>query len=171
MGRAHEVRAASMAATAAKRSALYMRASKEIYMAAKSGEPDPNSNLALRAVLEKYKGQGITKEVIKEQVTKGLEGVDHDGLDNIVIAYEPVWAIGTGKNASKEIAQDICHYIREVLASLYCPKCASKVRIMYGGSVKPNNIHEYLLEEDVDGALVGGASLTAASFAELVKNI
>ena len=68
MGRAHEVRAASMAATAAKRSALYMRASKEIYMAAKSGEPDPNSNLALRAVLEKYKGQGITKKLSKERL-------------------------------------------------------------------------------------------------------
>lgn len=148
------------------------------------GETNEVCNLKIKALLahnmkaiycvgetEAQFDQGITKEVIKEQVTKGLEGVDHDGLDNIVIAYEPVWAIGTGKNASKEIAQDICHYIREVLTSLYCPKCASKVRIMYGGSVKPNNIHEYLLEEDVDGALVGGASLTAASFAELVKNI
>src|SRR5574344_1984144 len=79
MGRAHEVRAASMAATAAKRSALYMRASKEIYMAAKSGEPDPNSNLALRAVLEKYKGQGITKEVIQRAIerAKGKDGANY----------------------------------------------------------------------------------------------
>ena len=79
MGRAHEVRAASMAATAAKRSALYMRASKEIYMAAKSGEPDPNSNLALRAVLEKYKGQGMTKEVIQRAIVraKGKDGANY----------------------------------------------------------------------------------------------
>lgn len=115
--------------------------------------------------------KGITKDVIKAQVEEGLKDVAHDDLDKIVIAYEPVWAIGTGKSASSEIAENICKYIRDLLGELYCPKCAAKVQIMYGGSVKPNNIHEYLSQEDVDGALVGGASLTADSFAELIKNI
>ena len=115
--------------------------------------------------------KGITKDVIKEQVNVGLKDVDASDLDKIVIAYEPVWAIGTGKSASKEIAEDICRYIRSLLAELYTKELADTVRVMYGGSVKPHNIHEYLLEEDVDGALVGGASLTAESFADLIKNI
>jgi triosephosphate isomerase len=89
----------------------------------------------------------------------------------IVLAYEPVWSIGTGKNASVEIAQDICSYIRGLINELFGKVASQKVQILYGGSVKPNNIHDYLQAEDVDGALVGGASLKSASFKELLENI
>jgi triosephosphate isomerase len=89
----------------------------------------------------------------------------------IVIAYEPVWSIGTGKNASVEIAQDICSYIRELINEIFGKVAASKIQILYGGSVKPENIHDYLQAEDVDGALVGGASLKSDSFQALLENI
>ena len=88
----------------------------------------------------------------------------------MVIAYEPVWSIGTGKNASKEIAQDICSFIRELVRKEY-GDAADKVRILYGGSVKPENVHDYLAQKDVDGALVGGASLKVESFKQLIENI
>ena len=89
----------------------------------------------------------------------------------MVIAYEPVWSIGTGKNASKEIAQDVCSFIRNEVASLYGKEVAEKVIIQYGGSVKPNNVKEYLTQPDIDGALVGGASLKAETFIELISNL
>lgn len=114
--------------------------------------------------------EGKTKEVIKEQVLRGLEGLDGEDLQHIVIAYEPVWSIGTGKNASKEIAEDICGYIRSLIRDVY-GDISEDIRILYGGSVKPENIHDYLAQEDVDGALVGGASLNADSFKQLINNI
>ena len=119
--------------------------------------------------LQEYEA-GQTKAVVKRQTLKGLEGLGKAFVENMVIAYEPVWSIGTGKNASKEIAQDICSFIRELVKEQY-GDAAEKVRILYGGSVKPENVHDYLLQADVDGALVGGASLKVDSFKALIENI
>jgi triosephosphate isomerase (TIM) len=112
-----------------------------------------------------------TKEFIKEQILTGLKDVKPEDMSKVVIAYEPIWSIGTGKNASKEIAEDICGYIRKLVRGLYGAKVANRVRILYGGSVKPNNIKEYLSEKDIDGALVGGASLELESFKGLLTSI
>lgn len=111
---------------------------------------------------------GRTKEVIKEQIEVGLENVDP--ISDVVIAYEPVWSIGTGKNASKEIAEDICAYIRALLKDKYGFE-SENVRILYGGSVKPDNIKAYMAMPNIDGALVGGASLNVESYQELINNI
>ena len=119
--------------------------------------------------LEEYEA-GRTKEVVKRQTLKGLEGLGKQFVNDMVIAYEPVWSIGTGKNASKEIAQDICSFIRDLVKEQY-GNAAENVRILYGGSVKPENVHDYLLQPDVDGALVGGASLKVDSFKALIENI
>ena len=112
-----------------------------------------------------------TKNVVKTQVVEGLKDLGSDYVANMIIAYEPVWSIGTGKNASKEIAQDVCSFIRNEVASLYGKEVAEKVIIQYGGSVKPNNVKEYLTQPDIDGALVGGASLKAETFIELISNL
>lgn len=114
---------------------------------------------------------GTTKDIIKEQLVNGLVNVAASDVANMVIAYEPVWSIGTGKNASSAIAQDICGFVRETIASLYGKEVADKVLVQYGGSVKPNNIKEYLNQADIDGALVGGASLQVASYIEMIKNL
>jgi len=114
---------------------------------------------------------GQTKKVVKEQVVKGLANLDAEYVSKMIIAYEPVWSIGTGKNASKEIAQDVCGFIRNEVAKLYGKRVANKVIIQYGGSVKPNNVKEYLTQPDIDGALVGGASLKAETFIELISNL
>ena len=119
--------------------------------------------------LEQFE-KGVTKKVIEEQVLEGIKGLSKAYVENMVIAYEPVWSIGTGKNASKEIAQDICSYIRELIKKEY-GDASSKIRILYGGSVKPENVHDYLAQADVDGALVGGASLKVDSFRQLIENI
>lgn len=115
--------------------------------------------------------EGITKDVIREQVVVGLQGLTKEDMPYIVIAYEPVWSIGTGKNASAEIAEDICSFIRSIINDLFGKIASQKILILYGGSVKPENIHNYLAQEDVDGALVGGASLKSESFKALVDNI
>lgn len=100
-------------------------------------------------------------EVVEKQVIECLKDIPQDSVKrNIVIAYEPIWAIGTGKTASSEQAQDMCKFIRNVVAKLYSEKIANSLRIQYGGSVKPSNVSEILSKEDIDGALVGGASLT-----------
>lgn len=114
---------------------------------------------------------GITKDVIREQIVTGLMNLSKNDMSNVVLAYEPVWSIGTGKNASVEIAEDICSYIRGLISEIFGKVASQKVQILYGGSVKPNNIHDYLQAEDVDGALVGGASLKSESFKELLENI
>lgn len=119
--------------------------------------------------LEQFE-KGSTKEVIKHQVSVGLNSLSKEFVNNMVIAYEPVWSIGTGKNASKEIAEDICGYIRSLVKELY-GEASENVRILYGGSVKPENVRDYLAQPNVDGALVGGASLKIDSFEQLVKNI
>ena len=110
-----------------------------------------------------------TKEVVCKQVQEGLEGLDKNYVAKMIIAYEPVWSIGTGKNASAAIAEDICGYIRLVVRKMFGKRVADKVIIQYGGSVKPNNVAEYLAQENVDGALVGGASLKAETFKELIR--
>ena len=119
--------------------------------------------------LEEFE-KGITKKVIEEQIKVGLTALKKENKEKMVIAYEPVWSIGTGKNASKEIAQDICSFIRELIREHY-GDIADNVRILYGGSVKPENVHDYLAQADVDGALVGGASLKVDSFRQLIENI
>ncbi len=114
---------------------------------------------------------GRTKAVIRDQLLVGLAGMTAEHLQHVVIAYEPVWSIGTGKNASKEHAQDIASYIRERLEEMFNLDAAQQTLILYGGSVKPNNIKDYLTQPDVDGALVGGASLNVTSFEELLTNM
>jgi triosephosphate isomerase len=114
---------------------------------------------------------GRTKAVIRDQLLVGLAGMTAEHLQHVVIAYEPVWSIGTGKNASKEHAQDIAIYIRERLEEMFNAESSQKTLILYGGSVKPNNIKDYLSQPDVDGALVGGASLNVTSFEELLTNM
>ena len=111
-----------------------------------------------------------TKEVVGEQVRVGLKDLTAEQVKDLVVAYEPVWSIGTGKNASTEIAQDICKFIRDELRNLF-GDVADDIRILYGGSVKPENIKAYLSCPDVDGALVGGASLKIDSYELLLNNI
>ena len=112
---------------------------------------------------------GKTNEVLKEQLTLGLKDFDKNKALNIVVAYEPVWAIGTGKTATPEIAQEAHIYIRKVLEDLFGQDVADGIRILYGGSVKPGNIKELMAMDDIDGVLVGGASLEPESFASIVK--
>lgn len=114
---------------------------------------------------------GRTKSIVKEQLLIGLMDIAKEDTDKIVVAYEPVWSIGTGKNASVEIAEDICGYIRKLLADMFGQEKADTIRVLYGGSVKPVNVNVYMKAPDIDGALVGGASLAPDSFAELIKNI
>ena len=109
-----------------------------------------------------------TKNVCKVQVEKALENVSKEDISKVVVAYEPIWAIGTGKTATSEDANDVIKYIREVLAGLY-GELANEVRIQYGGSVKPANVSEIMSQSDIDGALVGGASLAPNDFTQLVN--
>ncbi len=113
---------------------------------------------------------GRTFDVVKDHVVNSLAGLTKEDMQNVVIAYEPVWAIGTGINATKEEAEEVHKYIRGLLKDMFGESTAQSVRIQYGGSVKPENIKELISQEDVDGALVGGASLKADSFARIVKN-
>jgi triosephosphate isomerase len=117
----------------------------------------------------KEREQGKTFDVLKDHVAGALSGLSSEEVLRIVIAYEPVWAIGTGKTATPAQAQEAHKYIRDLLRKLYDQEVASELRIQYGGSVKPDNIAELMRQPDVDGALVGGASLQVASFSEIVK--
>lgn len=109
------------------------------------------------------------EEKVKNQLIKNLQNVKSEDIDSVVIAYEPIWAIGTGKTASSDDAEQMCKYIRDLITDLYNKDLSSKIRIQYGGSVKPDNIKEIMLKENIDGALVGGASLDAVSFASLIN--
>ncbi|MBR0294559.1 MAG: triose-phosphate isomerase [Bacilli bacterium] len=113
---------------------------------------------------------GKTKDVVGKQVREGLKDLTKDDVKKLVVAYEPVWSIGTGKNASTDIAQDVCKFVRDVLKELF-GEVADEIRVLYGGSVKPDNIKAYLSCKDVDGALVGGASLKIDSYEALLNNI
>jgi triosephosphate isomerase len=113
--------------------------------------------------------QNETFTVIEGQVKAGFDGLTADEMRKLVLAYEPIWAIGTGKTASPDQAQEVHAFIREKLSGLFNPDVAATARIQYGGSVKPENVAELMAQPDLDGALVGGASLKADSFAQLVK--
>ena len=113
--------------------------------------------------------EGKTKDVIERQVKEGLKGLNE--TSEFVIAYEPVWAIGTGKTATPELAEKVHSFIREILAEMFGKEKADSIRILYGGSVKPENAAGLMSQPNIDGSLVGGASLKAESFAKIVKSI
>ncbi len=135
---------------------------KKVYSAVKH---DLTPILCVGELLEERES-GRTLEVVKRQLTEGLKYISEK--DNFVIAYEPVWAIGTGKTATPQIAQEVHKFIRLELSELFGKEKADSTRILYGGSVKPENISGLMEMEDIDGALVGGASLDANSFAKIV---
>lgn len=116
---------------------------------------------------EEERDRGVTFVVVDRQVNGALADVAESQLPDLVIAYEPIWAIGTGRTATPAQAQEVHQAIRARLGTLYSEEAAGSVRILYGGSVKPNNIDELMAEPDIDGALVGGASLDAASFTRI----
>ena len=113
--------------------------------------------------------QGTAERVVSGQLSGGLSGLTASDLDRIIVAYEPVWAIGTGRSATPEQAQEMHAFIRRVFADRYSDQAAQEVRILYGGSVKADNIAGLMAKDDIDGALVGGASLKADSFAKIVN--
>lgn len=146
------------------------------------GETDENVNKKVKAAYQygllpivcvgeklEQREQGVTRDVVRTQVEKGLAGLAKEQVTTLVVAYEPVWAIGTGKTASDEDAQQVIGFVRSVIAGMYGDDAAEKVRIQYGGSVKPDNISGLMKMKDIDGALVGGASLDAGNFAAIVK--
>ncbi|MEH7252739.1 triose-phosphate isomerase [Neobacillus niacini] len=112
---------------------------------------------------------GETMDFVATQIQKALTGLTDDQVKQTVIAYEPIWAIGTGKSSTSQDANDVCAHIRQVVAKQFSEEVANAVRIQYGGSVKPENIKEYMAQPDIDGALVGGASLEARSFLQLLE--
>lgn len=145
------------------------------------GETDETVNRKLGAALagdlvpvfcigesETERENGATFSVLDKQIKKGLEGFSLTGLERLVIAYEPVWAIGTGKTATKEQAQEVHRHIRSRIEAAFGDSLARSMRILYGGSVKPDNISALMSMPDVDGALVGGASLDADTFSKIV---
>ena len=124
--------------------------------------------LCVGETLEEREG-GIMEQVINTQVEKALVGLTGEQIKQLVIAYEPVWAIGTGRTATADQANEVCALIRRKVAELFCEECANEMRIQYGGSVKANNAAEIMGKSDIDGALVGGAALKADSFSQIVK--
>ena len=112
---------------------------------------------------------GTTNSFVSNQVVKALEGITKEEAADLIFAYEPIWAIGTGKTATPEMAEETCKEIRKTIESLYDSETAEKIRIQYGGSVNPGNIDELLSQEDIDGALIGGASLDPEKFLYMVN--
>ena len=112
---------------------------------------------------------GETKSLVKVQIEKAFAGISAADAVKVIVAYEPIWAIGTGKTASSQDANDVIAYIREVLETVYGDETSEEIRIQYGGSVKPSNVEEIMNESDIDGALVGGASLEPSDFIQLVN--
>lgn len=146
------------------------------------GELDQHVNLKVRAILKSAmtpilccgetlaeREAGSTEAKVSGQVIAGLQGVTAEQVGGLVIAYEPIWAIGTGRTATAEDAQTVCGAIRAVVAQSFGDTAAAKVRIQYGGSVKPSNAAELMAQPDIDGALVGGASLDADDFARIIN--
>jgi len=113
--------------------------------------------------------EGDTELVVKRQVETGLDGVSEGALDDMIIAYEPVWAIGTGKTATPEDVDKVHAYIRSVMSDKFSNAAASGIRVLYGGSVKPENVDGLMTKPNIDGALVGGASLKSESFLRIIK--
>ncbi|MBP1744717.1 MAG: Triosephosphate isomerase [Firmicutes bacterium] len=145
-------------------------------------ETDETVNKKVRAALEnglvpivccgetlEEREDEITRDIIDKQIRRGLKGFSEDEIETVVVAYEPIWAIGTGKTATDEQANEAIAFIRTVIASMYGKETADKVRIQYGGSVKPGTIRAQMEKSDIDGALVGGASLKASDFAAIVN--
>ncbi len=145
------------------------------------GETDETVNRKVRAVLahdmrpilcvgetEEQRDAGDARGVVVSQLKGSLDGVDVGDPDDLVVAYEPVWAIGTGKTATPDDAQEMCAAVRETIGELFGGDFARQVRVQYGGSVKPANVAELMARPDLDGALVGGASLTAEDFALVI---
>ena len=146
------------------------------------GETDVTVNKRVRAALDngmtvilcvgeylEQREQGITAELVALQTKIALQGVSKEELSRVIIAYEPVWAIGTGKTATAEQANEVCAIIRETVKGLYDEAAANAMTIQYGGSMNAKNAAELLAQPDVDGGLIGGASLKPADFAEIVK--
>lgn len=131
-------------------------------------------NAGLKPVLcigetEIQRDEEKTFTILDKQVSDGLKGLDSDALSDLVIAYEPVWAIGTGKTAKVDQVRQVHEYLRSLIGKLYSTTFADQTRLLYGGSVKPENVQELMGIEDVDGALVGGASLDAKKFINIIK--
>lgn len=118
--------------------------------------------------LEEREGN-ITEKVVGAQVRAGLEGLTAEQVETVVIAYEPIWAIGTGRTATSDQANEVCAFVRRTVAEMFGQAAADKVRVQYGGSVKADNIAELMAKSDIDGALVGGASLDAVGFSKIAK--
>jgi triosephosphate isomerase len=118
---------------------------------------------------QKQRSEDKTDEILEEQFIHGLKGISKEDAENIIIAYEPVWAIGTGKTATSEIAEHVHLFIRKLVIKHFDKKIAKNIHILYGGSVKPNNVEELMQQENIDGVLVGGASLDYKVFAEIVN--
>ncbi len=118
---------------------------------------------------EEQRDAGQVEDILKTQLEAALSGFGFDDFEELVIAYEPVWAIGTGNTATPEQANEAHGVIRDVISNLFNPGVAEKIRVIYGGSVKPHNVQELMAQPDIDGALVGGASLSADDFADIVK--
>lgn len=146
------------------------------------GETDQNVNRKVKAVLghglapimcvgetlEQHE-KGKSRDVVQGQVLAGLEGVAPEDAQRLIVAYEPIWAIGTGKTALPEDANDVIRLIRALVSAGLGQRAAQEIPILYGGSIKPDNIREFVREPEIDGALVGGASLEAESFASICR--
>ncbi|MDO4744591.1 MAG: triose-phosphate isomerase [Clostridia bacterium] len=145
-------------------------------------ETDETVNLKTKKALEKglvpivcvgesleEREAGITMDLIAIQTKKAFAGISAEDAKKVVIAYEPIWAIGTGKTATAEQAQEVCEGIRKIFAELYCEECSKEVTIQYGGSMNAGNAAELLEKNDIDGGLIGGASLKTEDFAVIVK--
>lgn len=146
------------------------------------GETDETVNFRTKAALDagmtvilcvgemlSDRENGITEELVALQIKVALRNVEKEQLSRVIIAYEPVWAIGTGKTATAQQAQEVCAYIRNVIASIYDKETADSITIQYGGSMNTSNAEELLSKPDVDGGLIGGASLKAEDFSVIVK--
>lgn len=147
------------------------------------GETDETVNARVKAALSagltpiicvgeslEERESGKVEEVLIRQTTAAFKDIDKNDLEKIVIAYEPIWAIGTGKTATAQEANDTIRVIRDTMANLYCPNCAeNKVRIQYGGSMNPKNASELMAMPEIDGGLIGGASLKAVDFSQVVN--
>ena len=146
------------------------------------GETDETVNKKIKAVIDgglipvvcvgetlEDREQDRTENVVKTQVTGALRAFEEQDIASLIIAYEPVWAIGTGKTATPGQAQDVHAFIRSLVKELYSETLAAEMRILYGGSVKPENIESLMQKEDIDGGLIGGASLKSESFADIIS--
>lgn len=145
------------------------------------GETDETINMKIRKAINSglkvifcigetlsQRENGTTNDIVKSQILKGLNGITKEEMKSIIIAYEPIWAIGTGRTATPAQAQEVHAFIRELILEMYSEKVADELVIQYGGSVKPDNARELLSQTDIDGALIGGACLKADSFLSII---